>query len=93
MADLRELQNKVGDIADRAAERADANLHGELTQLTKLTSDQIREYFPDPADEKRLLDLMRIVRASTGRNEKITKLVSNAENFAGIVLTLLTKIA
>lgn len=35
---------------------------------------------------------MKIVLSADGRNKKIDKIVSNAEDFGGIILTLLGKL-
>ena len=35
---------------------------------------------------------MKIVKSSEDRNIKINKIVSNSEEFSGVVLTLLTKL-
>jgi hypothetical protein len=38
-------------------------------------------------------ELMKIVHSAEARNTKINKIVKNAENFAGIILDLLKKLA
>lgn len=48
------------------------------------------ELFPAEADAKKLAELMSIVNSSKTHNEKINAFLSNAEQFAGVVLTLLT---
>jgi len=42
---------------------------------------------------KKLAELMEIVKKAGDRNEKINKIVSNIEEFGGIVVTLLGKLA
>jgi hypothetical protein len=93
MTDWGKLQSKVGQIAEDAGHRTDAKLAGELANVSRLTQDEIRRLFPDPADAKNLLELMRIIRAATTRNDKINRIVRNAEQFGGVILTLLTKLA
>jgi hypothetical protein len=93
MSNLEKLRKNVGQIAEQAAQRADEKLAAELKQLTQLSVDQVRQYFPDAGDQEKFMELMRIVKSSADRNEKINKLSANAKNFSGVVLTLLTKLA
>ena len=93
MTDWDKLKESVDQIAEEAEARTDARLAGELAAVTRLTAEDIQRHFPAAADAKRLLELMEIVQSATNRNEKVQKLVQNAEKFAGVVLTLLTKIA
>ena len=53
--------------------------------------DRVNELFPDPADVKKLTQLMKIVKSSENRNNKVNKIVENSEQFGGVVLTLLNK--
>jgi hypothetical protein len=58
-----------------------------------MTDEEVQELFPDPADVKKLAKLMKIVQSAEARNTKINNIVSNAEEFGGIILTLLAKFA
>jgi len=64
-----------------------------MSSITRLTDDEIRKLFPDPADVKKLAELMEIVKRAGDRNQKINQIVENAEELGGIVLTLLQKFA
>jgi len=48
--------------------------------------------FPDPSDVKKLAELMAIVKSAEEKNLKIGKIIKNSENFAGIIMTLLSKL-
>ena len=76
---------------DDAADRTDAKLASRISSVTRFTDDEIKALFPDPADTKKLAKLMKIVQSADNRNRKINKIVANAEEFGGIVLTLLSK--
>jgi hypothetical protein len=62
-----------------------------ISSITHLTNDEIEQMFPAPADVQKLFDLMKIVKSAEDRNNKINSIVSNAEQFGGVVLTLLNK--
>ncbi len=79
------------DIADAAA-ATDQELASKIATLTRMTEAEITRLFPKKADKETLVELMKIVTQAGKRQTKINKLVSNAEQFAGIALTLLKKL-
>jgi hypothetical protein len=85
------FQSDLNQAIEEAGERTDAKLAGKISAITRLTDDEVKKLFPDPADVKRLAELMEIVKGAGERNQKINQIVKNAEEFAGIVLTLLSK--
>lgn len=86
--------DKEADRAIKAAgDRTDEKLASRISSVTRLTDEEIQELFPDPADVKRLKDLMKVVKSAGDRNDKINTIVSNAEEFGGVILTLLGKFA
>lgn len=78
---------------DDAADSTDAALAGRVSSLTRLTDAEVAELFPEPADVKRLAELMKIVKSAEDRNAKVNRLVDNIEDLAGTVLTLIGKLA
>ena len=70
----------------------DTKLAAHISSITRLTDDEINELFPKPDDLKKLADLLKIVKSAEDRNDKVSAIVKNSEDFAGIVLTLLTKL-
>ena len=78
-------------IIDDAATETDNELALKISSLTKMTNEEVKELFPAPADVKKLVELMSIVKSAKNQNTKVNNIVSNAENFGGVLLTLLNK--
>ena len=91
--DWDKFQNDIDGLVDSAGERTDAKLASQISSVTRLTDDEVKKLFPDPADVKKLAELMEIVKKAGDRNDKINKIVANIEDFSGVVLTLLGKFA
>lgn len=87
-----QFQNDIDNLVKEAGNRTDAKLAGQISSVTRLTDEEIKELFPDPADVKKLAELLQIVKGAASRNDKINRIVANAEKFGGIVLTLLAKL-
>lgn len=71
--------------------KTDNKLAGRISAITRLSDDEIEKLFPDPAEVKKLAELMEIIKRSDDQNEKINKIVNDAEKFGGVILKLLTK--
>lgn len=91
--DWQKFQSNVDQAAEDAGTRTDEKLAGQISSVTRLTDEEIKNLFPDPADVKKLAELMEIVKKAGDKNEKINRIVANIDDFAGIVLTLLGKLA
>ncbi len=89
--DWDKFDSDLGDIIDESAKKTDMQLASKISSITKMTDEEIVQLFPQPADVKKLTELMKIVHSADDRNNKVNKIVSNAEDFGGIVLTLLGK--
>lgn len=89
--DWDEFDTEIDAIIDTSAAETDARLASRVSTITRMTNDEIQELFPKPAEVKKLTELMKIVKSSEDRNNKINRLVTNAEKFGGIVLSLLQK--
>ena len=76
-----------------AGARTDDRLAGKISQVTRLTEDEVKGMFPDPADVQKVAQLMQIVKRAGSRNAKINELCQNIESFAGVALKLLEKLA
>ncbi len=83
----------IDSIIEESAGATDVRLASRISSITRMTDEEVQELFPDPADVKKLTELMKIVKSSEDRNIKISRIVSNAEEFGGIVLSLLQKFA
>jgi len=81
----------LGAILDDAEQKTDEKLAGQISSLTRMTDGEIKELFPEAADAKKLVELMKIVKSAEDRNTKINNITANSEKFAGIVVTLLGK--
>ena len=88
-----EFERDLDSIIERGATRADERLATRISSITRMTDDEVKELFPEPADIQKLAKLMKIVKSAEDRNTKINNIISNAEEFGGIVLTLLEKFA
>lgn len=81
----------LDEIVKDASIETDTQLVSRISSLTKMTDEEVKELFPNPTDAKKLVELMKIVKSSDSKNTKINKIVSNAEEFGGIVVALLGK--
>ena len=88
-----EFDNEIDDIIDKNVKTTDEKLASRISSITRMTDDEVKELFPDPADVKKLTELLKIVKSADDRNTKINKIVNNAEQFGGIVLSLIGKFA
>ena len=91
--DWDEFESEIDGIIDKAADRTDTKLSSRISSITRMTDEEIEELFPKPADVKKLVKLMKIVKSAEDRNNKINKIISNVEELAGTVLTVLEKFA
>ncbi len=91
--DWDQFDSEVDDIIADCADATDARLASRISRITRMTDEEVQELFPQPADAKKLTELMKIVKSADSRNVKVNRIVSNAERFGGIVLTLLEKFA
>jgi len=89
--DWEKFDRELPSIIEDSAEKTDQRLASRISSITRMTDDEVQELFPEPADVKKLSNLMKIVKSAEARNTKINNIVSNAEEFAGVILTLLTK--
>lgn len=89
--DWEDFEGKVQKASKKAAQKTDDELAVQLASITSLTQKEIQEVFPEKADVEKLSELMKIVKSSTSKNNKINKIVGDSEKFAGIIIELLGK--
>lgn len=89
--DWDKFQGELDGLIDEAGDKTDEKLAGKISAITRLTDEEVKRLFPDPADVKKLAELMEIVKREGDRNHKINQIVTNAEEFGGIILTLMSK--
>ena len=92
MINWNELASNADEAIKNAAKKTDDKLASKISSLTRLTDAEIKEMFPEPSDVKKLAELMAIVKSAEDKNLKIGKIIKNSENFAGIIMTLLSKL-
>ena len=90
--DWEAYNNNLDSAIETAATETDDTLATKIAAVTRLTSEDVKEMFPNPADVKKLGELMAIVKSAEDRNTKINNIVSNAQNLGGVVLTLIDKL-
>lgn len=88
-----EFDAEIDDVIEASAAATDEQLASRVSSLTRMTDEEILELFPEQGDVKNLAALMKIVKSAEARNDKINKIVANAEQFGGVMLTLISKFA
>ena len=91
MPDWKTLDTEIDAIVEKAAKATDKKLASKMSSVMRLTDDEIIELFPDPADVKKLKDLIIAVKSAEDRNTKINNIIANIDDFSGIIVTLLGK--
>ncbi len=86
-----QFSTDLDSIIASGVKRTDEQLASRISAVTRMTEEEVRQLFPEPADAKKLADLTKIVKDATDRNTKITNIAQNAQQFAGVILTLLQK--
>lgn len=89
--DWDKFDNDLNSIIDNAATATDEKLASRVSSLTRMTDEEVQELFPEPADVKRLAQLMKVVKSSEDRNTKVNNIIANTQEFSGVILTLLSK--
>ncbi|MCF8243221.1 MAG: hypothetical protein K9J16_17730 [Melioribacteraceae bacterium] len=89
--DWEQLEKDSAKAAEHANEETDYILAGKISSLTRMTDEEVKELFPKPADVKKLAELMKIVKSTEDRNEKINKIIERSEEFGNVIVTLLDK--
>lgn len=87
-----EFEENLDLAIAESIDTVDNKLASHISSITRLTDDEINELFPEPADLKKLASLLKIVKSADNKNRKINAIINNSEEFADVVLTLLTKL-
>ncbi|MGD8428699.1 MAG: hypothetical protein PVH63_13830 [Balneolaceae bacterium] len=86
---LDDLMDDFDELSDKAENEADAKAAHKISGVTRMSMDEIRQLFPKHRDQRKLEELMEIVKSADDHNTKINKIVKRAEEFGGIVVKLL----
>lgn len=89
--DWDEFDSELDSIIESSAEATDQLLASKISSITRMTDDEVEELFPDPADVKKLSELIKIVKSQNDTNTKIVEILSDAERLSPIILKLLEK--
>jgi hypothetical protein len=87
-----EFDENLDQAITESVDAVDTKLASHISSITRLTDDEVSELFPEPADLKKLSELLKIVKSAEDRNKKVNSIITNSEEFSGVVLTLLTKL-
>jgi hypothetical protein len=90
--DINEFKEKFNSARQHALDKTNIELASEISSVSRLTNEEIMELFPETTDMEKLASLIEIVNSTEEQNTKINQIVSNAEKFGGIILSLVGKI-
>ncbi len=80
---------RFDEIAEKSAQKTDAQLASEISGLTRLTDIEISKLFPQKVDKERLMKLLEIIKESTNENDQINKLTGSIKELAGTAIKLI----
>ena len=89
--ELDDLLDNFDEISAKAKKDADKEIGDKISSATRMTSEELNELFPERGDQKKLAELMQIVKSADEHNQKVNNIISRAEEFSGIVVKLLGK--
>ena len=90
--DWEEFRKKARLAASNAAEKTNEELADDMSSIVALSKKEIQDIFPEKSDLEDFSELMEIVKSSTSRNNKVSRIVDNSEKFAKVIVLLLNKI-
>ena len=90
--DINEFKVRFNSARQHALDKTNIELASEISSVTRLTNEEIMKLFPQTTDMEKLASLIEIVNSSEERNTKINRIVANAQNFGGVILSLVGKI-
>ncbi len=89
--ELNELLQNFDDLSNKARKEADKEVGSRISAVTRMNRTEVTELFPSREDQKKLAELMQIVKSSDEHNKKVNAITDRVEEFGGIVVTLLNK--
>ena len=84
---------RFASILEQSAEGTDRQLASQISSLTRLTDEELKDLFPKRADKEKLLMLLEIVHKRTDENKKVAALTENISGLAGTIIKLLGVLA
>jgi hypothetical protein len=89
--ELEELVENFDEISEKAEKEAEREVGDKISSVTRMNKREVKELFPSREDQKKLAELMQIVKSGEEHNEKVNDITKRAEEFSGVVVTLLNK--
>jgi ABC-type uncharacterized transport system substrate-binding protein len=88
----KEFDENVDQAITESVDAVDNKLASHISSITRLTDEEVNELFPEPADLKKLAELLKIVKSAETRNNKVNSIMKNAEEFSDVIFTLVDKL-
>tara|TARA_R110002049_G_scaffold307450_1_gene507975 strand:- start:157 stop:441 length:285 start_codon:yes stop_codon:yes gene_type:complete len=89
--ELDDLLKNFDSISKQAEEDANEEIGDKISSVTKMSKEEVKELFPERGEQKKLIELMRIVKSSNDHNKKLNAIADRAKDFSGVVVKLLDK--
>lgn len=89
--ELDELIDNFDEISNNAKEQADEEVGAKISSVTRMSKKEVKDLFPETEEQKRLAELMQIVKSADDYNQKVNAIVQRAEEFSGVMVKLLNK--
>ena len=86
------FEKNVKIDARDAANKTNDKLSSRISSVTKLTNEEIKELFPISADAEQLALLIKAVKTADNKNKKISEIMTNSEQVAGILVRLIDRL-
>ena len=87
-----EFDQSLDQAITESVDAVDTKLASHISSITRLTDDEINGLFPEPADLKKLSELLKIVKSAETRNNKVNSIINNSEKFSDVIFTLVDKL-
>ncbi len=82
--------SSIGKLAQAETRKEFAD---QLARYTSLSAGEAQELFPKQSDQEELLELLKIVTATTDDNSKKAKLIERIGNVSGAVIKIAKRFA
>lgn len=89
--ELDDLLNNFDKISSQAVKDADEVIGNKISSVTRMSKEEVKELFPERGEQKKLVELMRIVKSSDNHNQKVNAIADHVGDFSGVVVKLLNK--
>lgn len=80
------------EIRKKARIQTEDVFASQISSLTRLTDDEIKEIAPEPMDREKLAQLLGIVTDATKSNEQKAEAIKNVDGLLKIAIPLLVKL-